>query len=302
MKINWIAIKGHGEILDNEIKFKGVTRRSKNGIELPTKFQKPFAIYKSNVYFESGDITAEIQIEKDNTKIQFILSGVADQKYYVGINPQNNSYGIVLKSDFKFTPLSLAGDNEKPPAGKWFDIRIQVRGSQLNLFISDVLVASSRATISRAQLELVIDGLGTANIKNIKITPIQPIVFVVMQFTEEFDALYKEVIAPVCTSYGYEVVRADDIYTNGLIIEDIARSIRDSSLIVADITPNNANVFYEIGYAHGINKPTILLSDRKREKLPFDISGFRLLFYDNTIGGKTNVETALRKHLDAIRT
>ena len=72
-------------------------------------------------------------------------------------------------------------------------------------------------------------------------------------------------------------------------------------MVIADITPNNPNVFYEVGFAHGIEKPTILLSDRSREKLPFDISGFRLLFYDNTIGGKSVVEASLRKHLEAIR-
>lgn len=129
----------------------------------------------------------------------------------------------------------------------------------------------------------------------------RPQVFVVMQFTDEYTALYREVIEPVCSEYGYEVVRGDNVYTSGLIIEDIVQSIRASSLIIADITPNNSNVYYEVGFAHGIGKATILLSDRIREKLPFDISGFRLLFYDNTIGGKSAVETALRKHLDAIR-
>jgi hypothetical protein len=59
-------------------------------------------------------------------------------------------------------------------------------------------------------------------------------------------------------------------------------------------------VFYEVGYAHGIGKTTILLSDRKREKLPFDIAGFRHLFYDNTIGGKRAVEEALHRHLEAL--
>ena len=113
--------------------------------------------------------------------------------------------------------------------------------------------------------------------------------------------LYKDVIEPVCTDFGFQVIRGDNVYTNGLIIEDITRSIRECSIVIADITPNNANVYYELGFAHGIGKPAILLSDRNRDKLPFDISGFRLLFYDNTIGGKTAVEQALRKHLEAIR-
>jgi hypothetical protein len=138
-------------------------------------------------------------------------------------------------------------------------------------------------------------------LRNINVQPVRPQAFVVMQFTDEYTTLFKEVIEPVCGDFGYEVVRGDNVYTNGLIIEDIARSIRESAVVLADITPNNPNVFYEVGYAHGIEKPTILLSDRSREKLPFDISGFRLLFYDNTIGGKSAVETALRRHLEAIR-
>jgi len=124
--------------------------------------------------------------------------------------------------------------------------------------------------------------------------------FVVMQFTDEFNSLYQEVIKPTCEEFGYNVVRADDIYTTGSIIEDITRLLRECTIVIADVTPNNPNVFYEVGFAHGLGKPTILLSDRKRDRLPFDVSGFRTLFYDNTIGGKTAIEERLRKHLQAI--
>lgn len=122
-----------------------------------------------------------------------------------------------------------------------------------------------------------------------------------MQFTPKFNALNQQVIKTTCEQFNYEVVRADDFYTNGLIIEDILNSIRKASIIIADVTPNNPNVFYEVGFAHGIGKTTILLSDRNREKLPFDISGFRTLFYENTINGKSEVETRLRLHLKAIQ-
>lgn len=125
--------------------------------------------------------------------------------------------------------------------------------------------------------------------------------FVIMQFTEEFNALYKDVIRPVCKAHGYKVIRGDDFYSSGVIMDDITKSIRAASLIIVDVTPDNANVFYEVGFAHAINKPTILLSDKKRERLPFDISGFRTLFYDNTIGGKGMVEARLKEHLDALR-
>src|SRR5437763_1491957 len=84
---------------------------------------------------------------------------------------------------------------------------------------------------------------------------------------------YAEVIGPVCQEFGFDCVRGDDVYNNGLIIEDISRSIREASVVIADVTPNNPNVFYEVGFSHGLNKPTILLSDRKRDSLPFDVSG-----------------------------
>ncbi|HNU88170.1 MAG TPA: hypothetical protein PKJ94_07765, partial [Ferruginibacter sp.] len=79
---------------------------------------------------------------------------------------------------------------------------------------------------------------------------------------------------------------------------DIIKSIKESSLIIADITPDNPNVFYEVGYSHAIDKPTILLCDKKRSKLPFDLTSFRTLFYENSIAGKTQVEQRLRKYLD----
>ena len=69
--------------------------------------------------------------------------------------------------------------------------------------------------------------------------------------------------------------------------------------MIAEITPANQNVFYELGYAHALKKPTILLAERGKE-LPFDISGYRCLFYENSIGGKKAVEDGLREHLEAI--
>ena len=50
-----------------------------------------------------------------------------------------------------------------------------------------------------------------------------------------------------------------------------------------------------------ILKGTILLCDRKREKMPFDLSGFRTLFYENSISGKNKIELSLRKYLESLK-
>jgi nucleoside 2-deoxyribosyltransferase len=70
-------------------------------------------------------------------------------------------------------------------------------------------------------------------------------------------------------------------------------------VVIAEITAPNQNVFYELGYAHALNKPTILLARRGRE-LPFDIRSYRVIFYDDTIGGKPEVERNLIKHLQSV--
>ena len=62
----------------------------------------------------------------------------------------------------------------------------------------------------------------------------------------------------------------------------------------------NANVFYEVGYAHARETPTILLA-RRGEQLPFYVSGYRTIFYENTISGKDDVASDLRRHLAHIR-
>lgn len=209
-------------------------------------------------------------------------------------------YGFAAFRNNQWEPLGGVGQGSKIEASRWHKLKLSVNGSNLALHVNSVEVARASHRLTKGQIGILLQGAGPTALRNLKMYSSEPVCFVVMQFSAEFNELYSEVIRPTCEEYGYKVVRADDYYSTGLIIEDITRSIRESSVVLADVTPNNPNVFYEVGFAHGIGKPTILLSDRKREKLPFDISGFRTLFYDNTIGGKSAVQDRLRRHLESI--
>ena len=121
-----------------------------------------------------------------------------------------------------------------------------------------------------------------------------------MQFTQEYNDLYEQVIIPVISKYNMNCIRADDIYTATPILADIINEIKAASIVIADITPDNPNVFYELGFAHALNKPTIVLSEKQRTKLPFDVSGLRTIFYDNSIAGKAKVEQTLTKFIEKI--
>jgi hypothetical protein len=136
-------------------------------------------------------------------------------------------------------------------------------------------------------------------VRNLTVESTKPKAFVVMQFGGGYDEVYADVVKEVCKSYEVNVLRADEVSGPGLIISDIVREIATSQLIIADITPNNANVYFEVGYALALGKPTILLA-QKDTSLPFDVAGFRVLFYEDTIGGKKKLEDGMRRHLDAI--
>ena len=120
-----------------------------------------------------------------------------------------------------------------------------------------------------------------------------------MQFSDPYHQIFADVIRPVIEGAGLEVDIASEFAGPGFIIKDIVDQIRRAEVIVADITPENPNVFYELGYADAIGKPTILLAERGR-KLPFDVSGMRVLFYENTIPGKKQLEEGLTRHLKAV--
>lgn len=218
------------------------------------------------------------------------------------LNISDKLYGIAKRNHLtnQFDPIISNGDPDTFNTDEDYECLINVSGSKIELYVNDVLVATAFEPVAKSQISFFFNSDSQIVVKDINISVNNPKVFVVMEFNDEYNDLYKEVIRPMVEKYGYQCERADEAHTANPILEDIIKSIKESSIIVADITPDNPNVFYEIGYAHAINKPTILLCDRKRENLPFDLSGFRTLFYHNSIGGKTSVEESLKGYLDTL--
>lgn len=95
------------------------------------------------------------------------------------------------------------------------------------------------------------------------------------------DRLFKYIISPVCESCGFEPVRVDKINDSGSITQTIIDKLLSSELVIADITGQNPNVFYEMGYRKCTNKPIIHLR-KKGEFIPFGINTLRTFEYDLT--------------------
>lgn len=102
--------------------------------------------------------------------------------------------------------------------------------------------------------------------------------FVIMPFDEEFNDVYAAFLKPVLEAAGFCVERANDIDSQQSILRDIVEKIVQSNLIVADLTKVNPNVFYELGLAHALRKPVILIT-QSIDEVPFDLQSYRLLEY-----------------------
>ena len=197
---------------------------------------------------------------------------------------------------------TLAQTSSVPrPATGSMALRVVQTGSLIDVYADDVnvlrhLLPTTKAT---SQCGLFCVASSDVTISEYRVSTHPRSAFVVMQFGVPYDQLYADVIRPVVAGCGFDVIRADDDFGPGLIIADVVRRIQEAEVIIADITPENQNVFYEVGYAHALGKPTILLAE-KGKRLPFDVSGFRTLFYENSIAGEAAVEQGLRRHVEAI--
>ncbi|WP_321794997.1 hypothetical protein [Caballeronia sp. J97] len=69
------------------------------------------------------------------------------------------------------------------------------------------------------------------------------------------------------------------MYRPTTIVDDIWQGIREAKLLIAELTDWNPNVFYELGLAHAISKPVILIS-KSIDDVPFDLRSIRVLVYD----------------------
>jgi hypothetical protein len=103
--------------------------------------------------------------------------------------------------------------------------------------------------------------------------------FVIMPFGGWLDDYYLEIYCPAVRSAGLEPHRADDLFRPSTIVNDIWDYTKKARLLVADLTGKNPNVFYELGLAHAIRKPVILLAE-SMDDIPFDLRALRIIIYD----------------------
>ena len=103
-------------------------------------------------------------------------------------------------------------------------------------------------------------------------------IFVIMPFDTEFNSVYQDIIKATLEAENHSVKRADDASTHQNILKGVIQDISDADLVIADLTTQNANVFYELGIAHSLRTPTIQIA-QSMDDVPFDLRSYRVITY-----------------------
>ena len=180
---------------------------------------------------------------------------------------KNNKIGI--DKDREYIEMQLHDLNERlsSTASKWADT------NHLLLETQNLYRKNSNGIISP---EKFLDGFGI-DVDKIELQTKQ--VFVIMPFSSMYIETY-EVIKKTCEALKLIAVRSDDVYTSSSIMKHIIELIVSSRIVIALVDGRNPNVMYELGIAHALNKPTIII-DQGNQIRPFDIQGNQIVIYDD---------------------
>lgn len=317
MTYRWKPLMGKFEIEGDELKFKGGSTQSSDPSNPDPLVH--VGILVANQQIVNGRITATVSFADVNNRLacELILGHDVSTQAQVtaGLGGSGALFSIrewipgpssPSSGGGRWSNLQLGGDRSNLAPGVPYELSAEIIGSRVSLDVDGVRVAE--ATLERAvnkprQLGVFCLGESDITITGFRATIERPKAFVVMQFSSPYDDLYSHVIKDACQEFDIEAVRADEIYgATGIIIKDVVEQISTCQIVIADISPSNPNVYFEVGYALALNKPIILLAQKRPpdSPLPFDISSFRVLFYDDSIGGKPRLEEGLRNHLRQI--
>ena len=130
-----------------------------------------------------------------------------------------------------------------------------------------------------------------------------PRCFVIQPFDDggPYDKRYEDVLCPAIKGADLEPYRVDQDLMTTVLIDDIEENIRTSEICLADITPDNPNIWYEVGYAFANEKPVVMICAKPRPtKPPFDVQHRHIIFYtQESPSDFIKLQTEITKRLKA---
>ena len=110
----------------------------------------------------------------------------------------------------------------------------------------------------------------------------------------EWNSVYDKLFVPSITKAGFEAIRSEA--NRGNIVADIIDNLWSADAVIADLTGQKPNVFYELGVRHALQGKTIIIA-RRRNDIPFDLQGYaRHIYNPKSLRGRKNFRNVI-KHL-----
>jgi len=133
------------------------------------------------------------------------------------------------------------------------------------------------------------------------VAPARRMGFVVIPFAiESLNVVYEDFVRPALTKRcKLAVERGDDVFGSNVIMDDIVARIAQADVVIADLTGRNANVCYEAGIAHAMQKQVLLMA-QSLDDVPFDLRHRRVLLYQYSPRGCKKLERELADHVHAM--
>jgi hypothetical protein len=124
------------------------------------------------------------------------------------------------------------------------------------------------------------------------------LVSVMMPFRTDFDPVY-QALKKAVHAVGLRCERADDIWVNQHVIQDIVDLITKARVVICDCSAKNANVFYELGIAHAMGKEVIMVA-QSNDDIPFDLQHLRYVPYYPNNEGLARLTTQVQDRLKTV--
>jgi hypothetical protein len=128
--------------------------------------------------------------------------------------------------------------------------------------------------------------------------PDSDLVSVMMPFEAAFDGVFNAIKA-ACKESGLKCKRADGVWDEPEVIQDVFSLIYRSRVVICDFTGRNPNVFYEAGIAHTLGRTVIPIVQNKND-VPFDLGHIRYIKYLDNREGRSKLRTALAEKLQSL--
>ena len=121
------------------------------------------------------------------------------------------------------------------------------------------------------------------------------LVSVMMPFGDGFAPVYQS-LGEAAEAVGLHCQRADEIWEDPAIIQDIVTLIDKSFVVICDCSTRNPNVFYELGIAHTLGREVVMVT-QSDEDIPFDLRHLRYVRYLNNAEGREALKTRVTERL-----